>query len=365
MTQIEGFCVLKAGNAVVGWVRNPANPEERLGVEVRSENGFHSFVTADLFQPDLAPADRHCAFRCELPSDIIEDGVKIHVMVRGTNCQVRNSPLIMRKNKTVLDILLVNAMNMKSIMAKPDGLSVRCLLVDPIDTCNADCLYCPHPRTNTKIDLNDFSAFLEKIARPHIIQIGCAQEPTTDKRLARFFELIGASKNKPAVLRMITNGTLLDRHDASVFVNKGLSALQLSIDTADAGVNDALRVGTKLVKILANVRQFRKQFPKVKLMFSIVVSTPTVDKVSDLVLLGEDLGVCDYVFREVSDYSTNPRSPSYTAEMPRLLLPAGRFREMQSRLTERWPTGRFTFLSRVSLDSRRAMVRGERVPLLG
>jgi len=356
--------MLQAGNAVAGWVRSLDSPEERLGVELRSENGFHSFVMANLFQPDLAPADRHCAFRCELPSDIIEDGVKIHVTVRGTNCQVRNSPLIMRKNKTVLDTLLVNAMNIKSILAKPDGLAVRYLLVDPIDTCNADCLYCPHPRTNTKIDLNDFSAILEKIATPHIMQIGCAQEPTTDKRLPRFFELIGGSKNKPTVLQMITNGTLLDRHDASVFVNNGLSTLQLSIDTADAEVNDTLRVGTKLVKILANVRQFRKQFPRVKLMFSIVVSTPTVDKIADLVLLGEDLGVCNYIFREVSDYSTNPRSPSYTAEMPRLLLPAGKFREMQSTLTERWPTGRFDFLSRVSLDNRRAMVKGERVPLL-
>jgi len=132
MAPIEGFCILQTGNVVAGWVRNPAAPEERLGVEVRSENGFHSFVTADSFQPDLAVSNRQCAFRCELPSDIVEDGVKVHVTVRGTDQRIANSPLTMRKNKTVLDTLLVNAMNIRSILAKPASLSIRYLLVDPI-----------------------------------------------------------------------------------------------------------------------------------------------------------------------------------------------------------------------------------------
>jgi hypothetical protein len=51
--------------------------------------------------------------------------------------------------------------------------------------------------------------------------------------------------------------------------------------------------------------------------------------------------------------------------MPRLLLSPGRFQRMRSELTERWPKGRFSFLSRDYLDNRRAMVKGERFSLLG
>ncbi len=365
MLQFEGSCMLQMGNIVSGWARNLVNPEERVGVELRSENGFHGFVTADVLRPDLASAHRHCGFRCELPTEVIQDGVKLYVTVRGANWQLQNSPLIMRKDRTALNTLLVTAMSIERLLARPDKLSVRYLLVDPIDNCNADCWYCPHPRTNKKIALEDFAALLEKLTPPHTLQLGCGQEPTVDKRLAKFFELIGASRNKPTILQMITNGTLLDRHDTSVFVGNGLSVLQLSIDTADAEINDRLRAGTHLTKVLSNVRQFRTRFPHVKLMFSVVVSQPTIDKISDLVILGEDLGVCNFIFREVSDYSSNPRSPTYTAEMPGLLLPPGRFRQMQFELTERWPSARFTFLSRDSLDSRRTVVQSERVPLLG
>jgi len=364
MTDIEGFCALQTGNVVTGWARSPDRPGEQLGVEIRSENGFCSLVTADLFQPDLAAAHRHSGFRCELPADIIEDGVKVYVSVRGTGRQLNNSPLILRKNTTLLDRLLVTALNVRQLLLSSQNLSVRYLLVDPIDTCNVDCVYCPHLRTNTKMDLEDFGALLESIAPPHTIQIGCGQEPTVDGRLARFFELIGSSKNRPAVLQMITNGTLLDRHDASVFVNNGLSSLQLSIDTADAAVNDNLRTGTELGKILANVRQFRHKFPQVKLAFSTVVSSATIDQIFGLVELGQDLGVSHYFFREITDYSTTPRNPRYTVEMPGLLLAPGQFRQMQIRLTERWPAGRFSFLSRHQEDSQRITMHKERLVLL-
>jgi pimeloyl-ACP methyl ester carboxylesterase/molybdenum cofactor biosynthesis enzyme MoaA len=357
---IEGFCALQTGNVVTGWVRNLDRPAERLSVAIRSENGFDATVTADLFQADLA-ADRHCGFRCELPAEIVEDGVKVYVSARGR--QVNNSPLILRKSTNLLDSLIVTPLNIKYLLTSPN-LSVRYLLVDPIDTCNVDCVYCPHLRTNEKMDLDDFAAFLERVGRPHTIQLGCGQEPTVDKRLPRFFELIGSSKNRPAVLQMITNGTLLDRFDGSVFVANGLAALHLSIDTSDAAVNDELRSGTALHKILANVREFRRKFPQVKLAFSAVVSSATIGQVSGLVELGRDLGVSHYFFRELSDYGTNPRSARYTAEMPRLLLPAGEFRKMQIALNERWPAERFSFLSRNHLDSRRQTMYQEGLALM-
>jgi molybdenum cofactor biosynthesis enzyme MoaA len=278
--------------------------------------------------------------------------------VIGSDFEFPNSPLTMWKNKTVLDTLQITPVNIQRILSMPAKLSVRYLLLDPIDTCNAHCLYCPNLRTNKKMELDDFEALLEKLERPNVFQLGCGQEPTVDSRLPRFFQLISASPSKPVTLQMITNGMLLDRFDPSVFVANGLEVLMLSIDTTDAEVNDTLRIGTKLSKMLANIRQFRQQCPKVRLTFSTVVSTATIDSIQELVLLGQDLGVSLYFFREVSDYSNHPRDPRYLVEMPRLLLPPGQFQLMQERLTERWPSGPFRFLSRPFIDHRRTTVRG-------
>jgi sulfatase maturation enzyme AslB (radical SAM superfamily) len=355
MPQFEGRCNLELGSVVTGWVRRLAGDQEPVGVEVCSENGFQGFVTAALPRSD-SPASGF-SFRCELPAEIIADGVKVQVRVSGSDFEFPNSPLTMWKNKTVMDTLQVTPLNIQRILSMPAKLAVRYLLLDPIDTCNAHCLYCPNARTNTKINLDNFESLLEKLEPPNVFQLGCGQEPTVDARLPRFFELIGASRNKPAILQMITNGMLLDRYDASVFVANGLEVLMLSLDTCDPLINDTLRLGTKLSKILSNIRQFRQQCPKVRLTFSTVVSTATIDKVHELVLLGQDLGVSLYFFREVSDYSTNPRDPRYLVEMPRLVLQPGQFQQMQTRLTERWPSGPFRFLSRSFIDHRRTTVR--------
>jgi hypothetical protein len=97
MIDLEGFCSVQTGNIVAGWVRSPERPEEPLRVEIRTENGFSSLVTADLFQPELAAAHRHCGFRCELPAEIVDNGVKVYVSVPAVRRQVNNSPLILHK----------------------------------------------------------------------------------------------------------------------------------------------------------------------------------------------------------------------------------------------------------------------------
>jgi sulfatase maturation enzyme AslB (radical SAM superfamily) len=169
---------------------------------------------------------------------------------------------------------------------------------------------------------------------------------------------------------MITNGTLLDRHETSVFVANGLNALMLSIDSPDPEVTARVRLGTDLVKTLANVKQFRKQFPNVELRFSSVVSSATIGQVFDLVRLGQDLGVSMIFFKEVSDvvgasalpppassdWLRRARDPRYFEAMPRLLLQPGQFQQMQSEVTARWPSGSFRFLSSEFQTHRRASV---------
>jgi sulfatase maturation enzyme AslB (radical SAM superfamily) len=362
MVEIEGACGLRGRNLIAGWVRPRTTPLSPVGIEIRSASGFQGFVTANLPQPTMG--ENFFGFRCELPLDILEDGLKVHVTVRGTNYELRNSPLTIDPGKSVMDRLQVTALNIKQVLATPLPLSVRYLLVDPIDTCNAHCLYCPSPRSNQKMELDDFALLLEKITPPELLQLGCGQEPTVDKRLGQFFEKIGACANKPTRLQMITNGTLLDRHDASVFVANGLNSLMLSIDTADAAINDRLREGTHLPKILANIKLFRQCFPAVKLSFSVVVTSETIDRIAELVELGEELGVSIYFFREVTDYATTPRDPRYWTEMPRLVLQPGQFDAMKARLLERWPAGNFRFLGRNFLDDVRRSTYQERRALL-
>jgi len=372
--RFDGICKFQGGHGVTGWARNLADPGVPLGIEVRSENGFQAFVTANLPQTNLAEAQvggTGSCFRCELPDEILADGVKVHVRVRGSDFELRNSPLVIRKGLTELDSILVSPKNIREVLSSSSRLSVRYLLVDPNDTCNVHCLYCPNKRTNKRIELDEFAALLEKITPPNILQMGCLQELTVDKRLPRFFELIGASKKKPGLLQMITNGTVLDRHDTSVFVANGLNALMLSIDSPDPEVSAKVRIGTDLGKILANVRQFREQFPRVELRFSSVISSETIGQVFDLVRLGQELGVSIIFFKEVTDvlmgaavaqpagFLPSARDPRYFEAMPRLLLQPGQFQQMQAEVTARWPSASFRFLSSEFQGHRRSSFNWE------
>jgi hypothetical protein len=88
-----------------------------------------------------------------------------------TALRTQNGPLVIRKGMAELDSFLVNPKNIQQILSSPTRLSVRYLLVDPNDTCNVHCLYCPNKRSNGRIELDDFNAPLAQAARSNPVDL--------------------------------------------------------------------------------------------------------------------------------------------------------------------------------------------------
>jgi MoaA/NifB/PqqE/SkfB family radical SAM enzyme len=167
-------------------------------------------------------------------------------------------------------------------------------------------------------------------------------EPTLDMRLADFMLLIAESPAKPACDFILqTNGILLHRHDHGKLRKAGLTRLSVSMDAADPEVQRDLRNGTSLQKVLRNVKGFIDACPKTSVEFITTVTRANIDKVDELVAVGLDIGISQFVFREVFYYPENDVVDH--TRMPELVLRKGEFRQMMDRVLGRFE-GRANFV---------------------
>jgi len=100
---------------------------------------------------------------------------------------------------------------------------------------------------------------------------------------------------------MITNGSMLDRHDISLLVDCGLTELQISIDTVDPLVHEVTRVNTDLPMILANISSIKAKYPNLDIAFSAVVNALTIGGIEDLLEYGQSIGVAKFYLREIAN----------------------------------------------------------------
>jgi len=222
----------------------------------------------------------------------------------------------------------LNANNIDEMLAQsPKAFSW--IGFDSIDNCNLHCVYCHNPRTKATIDQSKFEQFVhQRILEIDDFQIGCQMEPTLDKRMVSFLQIIGESSVRPnRQLKVHTNGTLLNRHDATAMLEAGLTHLSVSIDTANEKTFSALRGGAKLERVFRNLEQFGKACPEVTVQFIATVTQANVDEMALLVEKGRAVGAKRFHFREMF---YDPRSIIVNhTEMERLVLPPGRFHRMQ------------------------------------
>jgi molybdenum cofactor biosynthesis enzyme MoaA len=340
---------------VHGWASDPSRPSELVQVDVVVNGARWQHIRAGLERSDLEAAGIGArAFRLPLaafgipPSDVRQ----VNAYVAGL--ELEGSPW-RPASATHLPNYHVDPMNIRRSLAHLKGKAVEFLAVDINDLCNAECVYCPHHRTSGKVELADFEALLnESVSAVEFLQLGCAQEPAADKRLGDFFRALPKLRCRPGRIQLISNGTLLDRHDPAAFREGGLKALSLSLDTADPELNRKLRRGTDLARIVRNVSRFLKECPGVELWISAVVSAPTVDGIPELIELCDGLGATQYFFREVTD-GLRPGSPARRADyfewIEALKLPPGRLKRLQEDLAESKVAGRYTVQPTGSINS--------------
>lgn len=245
----------------------------------------------------------------------------------------------------------LNVYNYREAIKEPPA-HFSAIRFDPNNTCNLHCVYCHNPRSDESVSAQELMDFIDSrvLAVKHF-QMGCIMEPTLDKRLTDLMLAVSKSRAKPTETFMLqTNGLLLNKHDFGKMREAGLTLLSVSVDAAEPDTQKELRNGTSLDRVVRNVRAFREALPEVKVSFITTVTTSNIAKVSGIVALGLDLGVKQFVFREVFYHPENDIVDH--ARMPGLLLKPGQFQGMKDEILGAYEgQAEFIFADSVSIST--------------
>ncbi len=225
----------------------------------------------------------------------------------------------------------LNVYNLAKMRAEPPD-RFDYVRFDPNNNCNVHCVYCHNHRSQELVSAEDLQAFLdENVLSLENFQMGCIMEPTLDKRMADLLLMVSKSRSKPhRDLVLQTNGILLHLHDPAKLREAGVSRLSVSIDSSDPEIHRALRGGTSIAKVGRNIADFIKNCPAVTVAFITTVTRLNLPHAPGLVRFGMDLGVRDFVFREVFYLPDN--NVVDHARMPELVLQPGEFDRMADEL---------------------------------
>ncbi len=254
----EGFLDDCDYSRVSGWCYRRDRPEEPVTLVVRANHEEIGRVPADRFRRDLLLAGkgsgRH-GFHLELPAQLLArvEDCPVSVTVADSDFELIGSPTTVRR---WVGELILSPVVFDEFLEGP-VLDFGTLRIDITNTCNLSCVYCPTIaiRTKDKVDLAAFERFLDRrVNQLDNLAIGCGQEPTTTPQLCEFLDAVGRSRAIPRELFMlVTNGTLLHKHDWERIGRSRLNALYVSLDSVDPEILDGVRCGSKLTRIQENV----------------------------------------------------------------------------------------------------------------
>lgn len=219
----------------------------------------------------------------------------------------------------------------------PSPIDFGMILFDSNLACNLHCVYCHNNRSTEVVNEEDFKSFVnDQVKSIKSFQIGCAMEPTMDKRMNDFIKVVGKSHARPTgMFRIQTNGILLHRHDHTVWEDCGVNTLSVSIDTIDPEVHKVLRGGSDIKKIIKNIEDVRKKCPNLKMWFITTVSSDNINLLSDLIKYGVDIGVSGIELRKMYYLPSSVIIKDHE-KMKSLLLTNEKFNESVHALKDTW-----------------------------
>lgn len=162
------------------------------------------------------------------------------------------------------------------------------LLLDPISSCNAQCIACHHNYDNEFLSTILPEVALKKALEPLIffdsVEISSQGEPTLAKNLARIITEISRAHT---LGHLLSNGALLT---SSLPLDK-LSSLAISFDGATEKTFQSIRPGIPYQKLLDKIRSIRETNPTLRIGFHVTVNRLNIAEISDIVGLAVTLGL--------------------------------------------------------------------------
>lgn len=211
------------------------------------------------------------------------------------------------------------------------------ILMDTNLTCNLRCMYCHNDRSNNLVKEEDFLRFIHtQIKSVGVFQLGCAMEPTMDKRLGDFVKIIGNSHAKPSGdFRIQTNGTLLHKHDWKIWQDSGVNKLCVSLDTINPEVHKILRDDSNLEQILKNINDIRKKWKKLELWIISTICKENAKFLPELVKYAVDVGIDGIEIRNMFYYPDSTVIKNHD-KMKSVILDSNVFNKLVQNVKNKW-----------------------------
>lgn len=184
----------------------------------------------------------------------------------------------------------------------PDVASYSPMEIDmePTIRCNFRCEMCQTTTWDRKADdlsLDKFQVILKQLPFLSLIKLQGMGEPLLNEQL---FSLIKLSRSKDIAVKMVTNGSLLNKTRAEELLASGINQLMISVDGATAATHNAIRKGSNFNKLLKNIEQLvhmRGFNKKTQLEIWTVVQKKNYAELPDLVRLASSLGIDKLTFQ--------------------------------------------------------------------
>lgn len=187
------------------------------------------------------------------------------------------------------------------------------VFMDQSNKCNLRCVMCgfsdPRVAGLGKYDMPP--AVFERVAaevfpRASYVALSCLTEPYMTRDFDRRLEV--ASRCGIPFTEVITNATLWNEERVETLVRCGISRVAVSIDGATAATYEAIRVGARLEKVLANVRLLTDRKRRLgsalpALRINHVLTEANVDEFPAFLAMAEDLGADGVDVRTVARMS--------------------------------------------------------------
>lgn len=213
----------------------------------------------------------------------------------------------------------------------------KTILFDSNLNCNLHCVYCHNYRDNKLVKEDDFVRFIETQVESVLnFQIGCAMEPTMDKRMTKFALIVSKSKAKPTgYFRLQTNGTLLHKHNIDHLREAGISKITVSIDTINPDIHKEMRGGSDLDKILKNIKDLKSKWPESTVQFITTINSRNIDELDELCEYAVDNQIRSIELRKMF-YRSNSNIIKDHEKMKNILLEDAMFDEKISKLVNKY-----------------------------
>lgn len=205
--------------------------------------------------------------------------------------KIMNSVLTKKPLRAVASTLSTLRHSQKASL--PFKLKIECSSI-----CNLRCKMCPLSnglkREQGLLKFENFKYIFDQI-NPAYLNLTGIGETFLNPDL---FEIIKYAKKKKAMVKLDTNGTLLNKENIEKIIETNIDIISISIDGVDKKSYEKIRIGAKFENVKENVKNLVKQRnllnSKSQIHMFFVLQEDNIEKLPEFIKLGKELGI-DYM----------------------------------------------------------------------